>query len=103
MSVFVPVILFVSWLAFFLVPVGRLAIEDPLAGIPKNQRRGTSILPGFPIIPLVLWGLAWLLDRIVSPWSTLAFVCLHALLLGVSLLIIIRDILRLRRISQPKA
>ena len=53
MSIILPIVIFVSWFAFVLVPAGRLAIEDEQNNVPKDKRRGTSILPGFPIFPLI--------------------------------------------------
>jgi hypothetical protein len=43
MSIILPIVIFISWLAFVLVPAGRLAIEDERNNIPKDKRRGTSI------------------------------------------------------------
>ena len=102
MSVLLPLVLFLSWFAFSLVPAGKLAIEDELNHAPEDKRRGTSIFPGFPVMPLLYWGLAWLIDRLAPTWGTRIFLVLHVLLFIVSATVIARDILHLRRISRPK-
>lgn len=51
-----PLFLFLVWFIVVLVPV--------LEKKAKGKSGGVSILPGFPIFPLVAWGLAALLDLI---------------------------------------
>ena len=55
-------------------------------------------MPIFPVAPLILWGIALLLD---SPWRTL-FLVAHLLLLFVCAVIIVRDIFRLRKITRTR-
>jgi hypothetical protein len=98
MSIIVPIVIFVSWFAFVLVPAGRLAVEDELNNVPKDKRRGTSILPGFPIFPLIAWGVALAVNHFIPPWGLWTFLAIHGILLAASLCVIVRDILRLRRI-----
>jgi hypothetical protein len=49
-----PLFLFFVWLWLVFVPL--------LEKKAKGQPGGVSILPGFPLCPLVAWGLAALLD-----------------------------------------
>lgn len=49
MNIILPIIIFCSWFAIVIPPTGKLAIEDVKAGIPEDERRGVSILPGFPL------------------------------------------------------
>jgi hypothetical protein len=49
MNIILPIIIFCSWFAIVIAPAGKLAIEDVKAGIPEDERRGVSILPGFPL------------------------------------------------------
>jgi hypothetical protein len=49
-----PLFLFCVWAVLVLLPV--------LEKRAKNQPGGVSILPGFPVMPLMAWGLAALLD-----------------------------------------
>jgi hypothetical protein len=97
-----PVVLFLSWFAFVLTPVWEKAIEDERNSVPESERCRTSIFPGFPVMPLLFWGLAWLLDRIISPWGFRSILILHLILLVVSVFVIVRDVLRLRRITKTK-
>jgi hypothetical protein len=99
MSVILPIVIFVSWFAFVLVPAGRLAIEDERNNVPKDKRRGTSILPGFPIFPLIAWGVALVVNYFIPPWGLWAFLGIHGILLAVSLCIIARDMFLLSRIK----
>ena len=97
MSIVLPIVIFVSWLTFLLVPAGRLAIEDERNNVPKDKRRGTSVLPGFPILPLIAWGVAVAVDHFIPPWGLCVFLGIHGILLVASLAIIARDLLRLKK------
>jgi hypothetical protein len=99
MSIILPIVIFVSWFAFLLVPAGRLALEDEQKNVPKDKRRGTSILPGFPIFALIAWGAALAVNYFIPPWGLWIFLAIHGVLLAVSLCVIARDMLRLRRIK----
>lgn len=46
------VLALVAWFAATLAPAARLACED--RALPERQRRGVSILPGWPLVPVVL-------------------------------------------------
>jgi len=81
MSFALPVVIFVSWFALVCAPLGQLAIEDARNNVPKDKRRGVSILPGFPVFPLIAWGLAVAVDRFVPPWGSWVFTGLHGVLL----------------------
>ncbi len=99
MTILLPVLIFVSWFLFSLVPAGRLAIEDQQNNVPKDKRRGTSILPEFPLFPVIAWGVAVATDHFIHPWGSWIFIGLHVALLVISISIITRDLIRLRRIS----
>lgn len=51
-----PLFLFMVWAVVSLLPV--------LEKRAKNQPGGVSIVPGFPVMPLLAWGLAALLNWI---------------------------------------
>ena len=91
-----PVVIFASWFAFVLVPAGKLAIEDAQNNVPKDKRRRTSILPGFPLFPLIAWGVAVAVDYFIPPWGSWTFLGIHGVLLVISLSMITRDVVRLR-------
>ncbi len=69
--------LFVVWFLFVLVPV--------LEKKAKGQPGGVSILPGFPIFPVIAWGLAALLDFIHDRLGYYIIGGLHIILLAVAL------------------
>jgi hypothetical protein len=98
MNIILPVVIFVSWLAFAVAPAGKLAIEDEQNKVREDKRRGNSILPGWPLFPLVVWGVAIAVDHLIPPWGAGTFLGLHVVLLAVSVWIIVRDILRLRKL-----
>jgi len=98
MSIILPVVIFASWFAFVLLPAGKLAIEDAQNNIPREERRGNSILPGFPLFPLIAWGAAVAVDHFFPRWGSWTFLGIHGVLLVISLSIIVRDVLRLRKI-----
>ncbi|MFA5205145.1 MAG: hypothetical protein WC708_12160 [Lentisphaeria bacterium] len=103
MNILLPIIIFLAWLAALVVPAGQLAIEDAKRGVPKDKRRGTSIMPLFPTIPLAMWGAAWLLNRRFPIWGSQIMLWLHVAILLLALVFIIRDILKLRTIERGNA
>jgi hypothetical protein len=96
MNIILPVVIFASWFTFVLVPCGKNAIDDARNKGPEEKRQGTSIVPGFPVFPLIAWGFAVAIDHYISPWGSWTFLGIHAVLLVISLTTIVRDILRLR-------
>ena len=87
-----------AWLLFTIVPAGRLAVEDELRGVAPESRRGVSILPVFPLFPLVIWGVGWGLSAWLSEHVASVLLYLH---IGMAFLcgsVILRDLRRLRRI-----
>ena len=53
MSVGLQIVLaLVSWLFAFVAPAGRLGFAD--RNLPVEKRRGASIVPGWPLVPLLL-------------------------------------------------
>ena len=99
MNILLPVIIFAAWFAASVAPAGSKAIDDAKRGVPEDKRRGTSIMPLFPVLPLMMWGAAWLINRVLSPWGTWGMLWLHLAVLLVSLAIIVRDILRLKAVK----
>ena len=68
---FLLAFLLAVWLVWVVACAAEAALADAVRGIPDGQRRGVSVLPGFPLFPLLFWGAALLIDRFVSPWGTL--------------------------------
>jgi len=89
--------LFVVWCVWAVaatLQVGLTNIRDPL---PNGQRRGMSVLPVIPLYPVVLWGIALLIDIVRSPWGTRGIFCIHLLFAVVLAVSIVRDAVRLAR------
>ena len=99
MEIILPITLFVAWFAILFAPLGKLAIEDIKTGVPEDQRRGVSILPGIPVCPLFFWGLSYAIDAFIPPWGTLSMLVVHIILFIVAAYVIIRDILIMKRIG----
>ena len=51
----------------------------------------------------MMWGAAWLINRVVSPWGTWGMLWLHLAILLVSLAIIVRDTVRLKAVKIDSA
>jgi len=100
MNILLPITIFTAWLAFTILPAGPKAIEDAKLGVPDDQCQGTSIMPLFPFLPMLMWGVAWLINRRFSPWGTWGMLWLHVAILVLSLIFIVRDAIRLKSIKE---
>ena len=69
--------LFAVWILWLIACAAQAAVSDARRGIPKEQRRGTSIFPAIPLFPLAFWGAAVFADHFVSPWGTLVVGSIH--------------------------
>jgi hypothetical protein len=92
-----PVIL-IAWLLAIITPAGRLALEDEMNGVSEDRHRGTSIMPVFPFLPIIIWGVGWLGASYISPQIPSLLLVSHLILMVVSALVIVRDVIRLRRL-----
>ncbi|MES2694445.1 MAG: hypothetical protein V4773_13300 [Verrucomicrobiota bacterium] len=99
MTLLLPIVLFLAWITIILAPAARLAVEDARAAVPETKRRGVSIFPGIPVMPLAMWGLAALLDMIIGPWGSICLLWLHVAALFVASSLITHDIFSLKRIT----
>lgn len=75
--------LLLVWVLWLFDCMAEVAVSEARRGIPEGERRGVSILPGFPIFPLAFWGAALFIDWLANPWGTIAIAGLH-LILGMS-------------------
>ena len=75
--------LLLVWVLWVLACMAEVAVSEARRGIAESERRGVSILPGFPIFPLAFWGAALFVDWLANPWGTIAIAGLH-IGLGVS-------------------
>ncbi len=93
------VVVFAAWVAWVMAGVAGIALEDARLGVPEAERRGVSILPAIPLFPLVVWGVALLIDLAADPWGTRVVGGVHAAWLVVNAGLVLRDVLRLRAIE----
>ena len=103
MAIALPILLLVSWFVFCIQPQGSKAIEDELNNVPDDRRQGTSILPVFPIAPLLIWGGVYVADQAIGPWISQVTFAIHIILLFVAAVSITRNVLKLRAIERDKA
>lgn len=92
-----------AWLLFTIVPAGRLAIEEELRGVAPESRRGVSLLPGFPLFPLLVWGIGWGLSAWLTEHIASVLLYLHVGMVFVCGLVILRDFRKLRRIRAKQS
>ena len=57
--------LLLSWSIIVMVPGFKTAYDD--RDLPEDKKRGVSIFPGLPIIPIFV-GLIAYLSKFLSPW-----------------------------------
>jgi hypothetical protein len=81
--------LFGVWAIVVLLPVLEMRA--------KNQLGGVSILPGFPVMPLIAWGLAALLDLVRPRLGYYVVGGLHVVLLVVSIVFALKYFYEIKR------
>jgi hypothetical protein len=101
-SLFLLLWLLTVWWLWVIACAAQQAVADARAG---NSTRGVSIFPGFPVFPLVAWGVAILVDRFFSPIGSLSIAFLHVIFCVALCVSILRDraqikVLRLRPDSE---
>lgn len=81
----------VVWCLWAVAAAAQCAAEQARHGVPEGQRSGVSILPVIPVFPMVLWGIAWLIDRAASPWGTWAVGVAHGVFAAYLTVSVVRD------------
>jgi hypothetical protein len=84
-------LIFVVWCLWAVAAVAQRAAEDVRRGTPEGQPGGVSILPVIPAFPVVLWGIAWLIDRVIDPWGTWAVAGAHGVFAACLVVTLVRD------------
>jgi|688.fasta_scaffold269337_2 hypothetical protein len=92
-----------AWLLLTIAPAGRRAVEDELRGVAPESRRGVSVLPVFPLFPLLVWAVGWGLSAWLSEHVASLLLYLHIGMAFVCGLVILRDIRRLRSIRATQS
>ena len=98
---FLPVFLFLVWFVWVIACAGETAVSNARRGIPEGRRGGASFFPGIPVFPLVFWGVAWIIDSVVSPWGSSIVGGAHVVFLILLIVSIVRDLRYLRSIDGP--
>lgn len=98
MQALLLLVILIAWLLAIITPAGRLALEDEVNGVSEDRRRGTSIMPVFPFLPIIIWGAGWVSASYISPRIPGLLLISHLILMLVSALVIVRDVIRLRRL-----
>jgi hypothetical protein len=88
-SLLLPLFLFAVW--FLWIPACLLEREA------RGDQGGFSVLPVFPVYPLIAWGLAALLERVYDKLGLMIVGGLHVLLLASFIVSIIRSLITIRR------
>ena len=96
-----PVFLFVVWCVWVIACAGETAVSNARRGIPEGMRGGASVLPGIPVFPLAFWGVAWIIDSIVSPWGSIIVGGAHVVFVVLLIVSIVRASRHLRSIDGP--
>ncbi len=94
-----PAFVFLVWWVWVVACACGAARRDAECGVPEAERRGTSVLPGFPLFPLVFCAAAWGIDQAISPWGSVGVGGAHVLLAIVFGVSIIRDQQKIRSID----
>jgi hypothetical protein len=88
--------IFVVWCLWAAAATAQVAADNARHPLPDGCERGLLVVPVIPVLPLMLWGAAKLIDLIADPWGTMIVAWFHAVLAVVFVISIARDIIRLR-------
>ncbi len=89
-------LLFIVWLLWGVSAAAEKSAAEAEKGIPHGERRGVSIAPIIPLFPIVLFGIAKLVDLFIYPWGTRTMATLHAVLALIFIYSLVRGLIRLR-------
>jgi hypothetical protein len=97
-----PLLLLITtaWLFWAFATAARLAVEDARRQVPEDQRRGVSLLPVIPVLPLVLWGVALLVDLVAEPWGTRVVGFAHVVMAVLAAGSFVRDLWLVRPLNR---
>ena len=98
MSIMLPIILFVSWIAVHLAAVSERGVEVAKAGVPEDERGGVSFFPGIPLCPILFWLISYVIDFFFYPWGSISFMSIHIIVLILAVYFIIRNTFMLKHI-----
>jgi hypothetical protein len=87
---------FLVWCLWAAAAISQVAALNARHPLPDGHERGMTLVPVIPVMPLIFWGGAKLIDLIADPWGTMLVASFHALLAVLFVVSIARDIIRLR-------
>jgi hypothetical protein len=87
-----PVFLFAVWWLWVVTCSAHVLAEDIRRSTPQCSRRGVSILPGFPLFPLLFWAATVFVDRWFQPWGTILVGGFHLVFALFLLASVVRDV-----------
>jgi hypothetical protein len=90
-------LVFVAWCLLCSEGQCRLPFAMRQIRSPTAAAAATVALPVVPIFPLILWGIANLIDQRASPWGTDGIGVIHALFGLYFVVLLVRDGWRLKR------
>jgi len=70
--------LLLAWFIILIAPASKLAYED--RDLPEDKKRGVSILPGLPIMPIFVGIFAYFSNRYLSTWVAIGILGVNAAL-----------------------
>ena len=88
--------IFIVWFLWAAAATAQVAADNARRPLPDGHERGLLVFPVIPVMPLMFWGGAKLIDLIADPWGTVLVAGFHALLAVFFVVSIARDIIRLR-------
>jgi hypothetical protein len=91
------IIITIAWLLWIVASL--LSLEADKRQMKRLPDAGVSILPVIPVFPMLLFGIAWVIDRYALPWGTRIIGGVHLLLIAIYTIGIIQEVLRIRSAS----
>jgi hypothetical protein len=88
--------IFIVWFVWAAAATAQVAALNARRPLPDGHERGLLVFPVIPLMPLIFWGGAKLIDQLADPWGTVLVAGFHALLAFFFVVSIVRDIIRLR-------
>ena len=92
--------IFGVWLLWAVTVCSEKAVKEARKGIPKGQRRGVSLAPIIPLMPLGFWSLALVIDVVIEPWGTWTIAGFHALFAIMLAISLIRNTFHLQSLDK---
>ncbi len=68
--------LLLSWCIIVIAPGFKAAYDD--RDLPEDKKRGVSIFPGIPIMPILVGIIAYLSNRYLSTWIAIGILAVNA-------------------------